>query len=110
LRKRKAKVTKDPDADKFTISMPLLPEQVPFEGPWLARIPFLKMEDWDLVGYTKFPHLAIDKYMWRVYYEEIGVTMLEMEEWVCSVEQLRFLNLLWVPHYHLTPINMICVR
>ena len=33
-----------------------------------------------------------------------------MEEWVCFVEKLALLNLLWVPHYHHTHINTICVR
>jgi len=73
-------------------------------------IQLLKMEDWDLVDHTKFPHLGMEKYMRRVYYEETGVTALEMEEWVCGVEKLGFLNLLCVPHYHRTPTNKICVR
>jgi len=109
LRKGKAKITKDPDSEKFTISTPLLPEHVPFEGPRHARIPLLKMEDWDLEDRTNFPNLVIDNFMKHVHYEETGVTVLEMEEWVCDVEQSRFLNLLWVPHYHRTPINTICV-
>lgn len=77
-RKGKEKVTKDPDTNKFTVSTPLLPEQVPFGGPQLAWIPLLKMEDWDLADHAKFPYLATDKYMWKVYYEEMGVTTLEM--------------------------------
>jgi len=79
--------------------MPLLLEQVPFEGPQFARIPFLKMEDWDLADYAKFQHLATNKYMWKVYYKEIGVIALETEEWVCGVKQSGFLNLLCMPHY-----------
>lgn len=67
------------------------------------------MEDWDLADHGKFPHLAMDKYMRRVYYEEIGVTTLETDEWVWGGEQSWLVNLLWVPHYHHTPINMICV-
>jgi len=106
----KAQVMKDSDTKNFTVSTPMLPKQVPFEVPRLARIPLLKMEDWDLVDHAKFPHLAMDKYMWKVYYEETGVTTLETREWVRSVEQLGLLNLLWVPHDHRTPINMICVH
>jgi len=34
--KGKTKVMKDPDSEKFTISIPMLLEQVPFEGPKLA--------------------------------------------------------------------------
>ena len=37
-RKGKTKVTKDPYFDKFIISMPLLLEQVPFEGSLFAQI------------------------------------------------------------------------
>lgn len=43
--KGKAKVTKDPDTGKYTMSTPLFPEKVVFEGLRLARIPLLKMEN-----------------------------------------------------------------
>lgn len=33
LQKGKAKVMKDPDSENFIISMPLLAEQVTFQGP-----------------------------------------------------------------------------
>ena len=104
------KVTKDLDSEKFTISTPLLSEQVRFEGPQLTRIPLLKMEDWELADNARFSHLEMDKYRRRVYYAESGVTTLEMEEWAYEVEHLGLINLLWVPHYHRTPINTICVR
>ena len=45
--KGRTKVTKDPDSRKFVLSTPLLLEQVEFEGPRLARISVLKMEDSD---------------------------------------------------------------
>jgi len=45
LWKGKAKVSKDPKSERFVLSMPLLPEQVPFEGLWLTWIPLLKIED-----------------------------------------------------------------
>lgn len=60
------------------------------------------MEDWDLADHAKFPHLAIEKYMRRVYYAESGVTVLEIEEWFGGVEHSIFLNLLWV-HITTTP-------
>jgi len=41
---------------------------------------------------------------------ESGVTALETVEWICGVENSGLLNILWVPHYHRTPINTICVR
>ena len=59
--KGKVKVTKDPNSKKFTISTPLLPEKVPFEHPWLMRIPLLKIEDWDFIDHARFQHLAIHK-------------------------------------------------
>ena len=68
------------------------------------------MEDWELTNHTKFPHFMMEKYMWKVYYEEIGVTTLETKEWVYGVKQSRLLNLLLVPHYHHTPVNTICVH
>jgi len=53
-RKLIAKVTKDPDSSKYKVFMPLLLEEVPIEGNLLARVPFLKMEDWDLGNHAKF--------------------------------------------------------
>lgn len=67
--KGKVKVMKDWDTEKFTVSMPLLPEQVPFEGTRLARILLLKMKGYDLAYHTKFPHLVIEKYMQKFCYE-----------------------------------------
>lgn len=46
-RKPIAKVTKDPDSLKFKVFMPLLPTKAPIVGDLLARVPFLKMEEWD---------------------------------------------------------------
>jgi len=40
--KGKVKVTKDLDAEKFLIHMPLLPESITFDGSHLAWIPHLK--------------------------------------------------------------------
>lgn len=35
---------------------------------------------------------------------------MKTEEWAHDVEQSRLLNLLWVPHYHCTPINATCIH
>lgn len=43
--KGKVKVTKDPNAKKFFIHIPLLPESITFKGPYLVQFPHLKMED-----------------------------------------------------------------
>lgn len=57
-----------------------------------------------------FPHLAIQKFKKQLYYEGMGVTTLEIEEWACGVEKSRLRNLIWVPHYHHTPINTTCIH
>lgn len=54
---------------KFMVPTPLLPEEVIFKGALLAHIPILKMEDWDLIDHEKFPHLATNKYMMKIYYQ-----------------------------------------
>lgn len=110
LHKGKTKVTKDLDFDKFVISTPLFPEQVPFEGLCLMQIPMLKMEYWDLMDHEWFPHLATTNYMKHVYYPDSGVTELEIVEWICKVENYGLLSLLWVPNYHRTTIITTCVR
>ena len=97
LHKGKLKVPKDLDVGKFLLNTPLLPENITFEGSHLARIPHLKLEDWDLVDHERFPHLEIDNYMKRIFYKESGVTTLEPMEWIRRVNQSRLLNLLWVP-------------
>lgn len=39
-----------------------------------------------------------------------GVVELEMHKWLQGVEKVGLLNLLWVPHYHHTPINIFVIR
>lgn len=63
------KVPKDPDAGKFLLNTPLLLENITFEGLCSARILHLKLEHWDLVDYERFPHLAIENYLERVFYK-----------------------------------------
>lgn len=48
LRKGKAKVLKYIDERKTPLQTPLLPDEIVFEGPRLAQVPLLKLEDWDL--------------------------------------------------------------
>jgi len=104
------KVTKDPDAAKFLINTPLLPEGITFEGPGLAWIAYLKMEDWDLDDHERFPHLTMDNEMKQVYYKESGVTTLKPVEWIRGVNQSGLLNLLWVSHYHRSNINIVYIK
>ena len=44
-----------PKEGKFSTYTPLLPEEVPFEGEVLGKIPQLKMEDWDFNERSKYP-------------------------------------------------------
>jgi len=106
LHKGKVKFTKDLDSVKFLINTPLLPKSITLEGLRLARIPHLKMEVLGLANHERFPHLAMENYMKRVYYKESSVILLEPVEWICGVNQSGLLNLLWVPHYHQSNINI----
>lgn len=58
LRKGKTKVPKDIDESKAALHIPLLPDEIIFEGPRLGWVPLLKLEDWDLANTKKFPHLV----------------------------------------------------
>ena len=49
--KGKVKVPEDPDTRQFSLNTPLLLENITFEGPRLARILHLKLEDCDLVDH-----------------------------------------------------------
>ena len=57
-RKPVVKITKDLEKVKSHINTSLLPEKLPFEGEMFAKLPMLKLEDWDLANCVKFPLLA----------------------------------------------------
>lgn len=107
---RKVKVPKDLYVGQFLLNTPLLLENLTFEGPCLVWIPHLKLEDWDLVDYERFPHLAIENYMKRVFYKELSVIALEPMEWIRRVNQSGLLDLLWVPNYHYSNINLVVIK
>ena len=58
--KGKAKVLKDIDERKTPLQTPLFSYEIVLEGPCLARVPLLKLEDWDLDNHEKFPHLVTE--------------------------------------------------
>ena len=62
------------------------------------------------MDHKRFPHLATNNYMKRVFYKESSVIALEPVEWIHRVNQSGLLNLLWVPHYHRSNINIICIK
>ena len=76
-RKGKVKVPKDLDAGQFLLNTPLLPENLTFEGPHLALISHLKLEDWDLADHEKFPHLTTEQLMRHIIDTNKGMTALE---------------------------------
>lgn len=106
----KVKVLKDLDEGQFLLNTPLLPENITFQGSRLVCIPHLKLEYWDLGDIEWFPQLAIDTFVKQFFYKEFGVTMLELVEWIRGVNKAGLLNLLWVPHYHHTPISVIVIN
>lgn len=103
-------IMKDPDEGKFMLNKPMLLKKIMFEGSRMARVPLLKLEDWDLVDTEWFPHLATNNFMQRVFYRDSDVTALELVKWICGIEKAGFLNLLWVPHYHYAPVIMIAIK
>ena len=58
--KPKSKVPKDIDEIKNPLQTPLLPNEITFDGPRLAQVPMLELEDWDLADHEKFSHLSIE--------------------------------------------------
>lgn len=58
--KGKTKVLKDIDESKVTLHMPLLPDEIVFEGPLLGQVLLLKLEYWDLANTEKFSYLEIE--------------------------------------------------
>lgn len=51
-----SKVIRDLDFIKFKVFTPFLPNEVLVEGELLAKVPQLRMEDWDLNDQRKYPH------------------------------------------------------
>lgn len=64
------------------------------EGALLGHILTLKLEDWDLGDHEKFPQLAPNKYLSKIYYEETRVTILEPMKWAAGVENVSLLNMI----------------
>lgn len=78
------------------VSAPLLLEKVVLEGILLGHIPSLKLKDWDVVDHGKFPQLAPNKSLVKIYYAETNVMQLELMKWVMGVEKAGLLNMLWI--------------
>jgi len=106
--KGKTKVPKELDKTKSSHETLLLPDDIMFEGTHLGHVPNMKFEDWDLADHEKFPHLEAKNLMKK---NTMGVvTTLEPWKWLCGVEMVGLLNLLWVPHFHHVPINIFIIK
>jgi len=110
LCKGKTKVPKDIDERKVPLQIPLLPDEIVFEGPCLGQVPLLKLEDLDLADHEKFPHLVTKQLMRRIIDTTTGMTTLELWRWLRGVDKAGLLNMLWVPHYNRTPIIVLVIK
>ena len=68
----------------------------------------MKFEYWDLVDSEKFPHLETESLM--KHNMEGPVITLQPRKWLCSVEKVGLLHLLWIPHFHHVPIAIFIIR
>lgn len=109
-RKGKAKVPKDLDENKCSLQTLLLPDNIMFECTHLGRVLSLKFKYWDLAEHEKFPHLESRNLMKPKKNTVAGVTELELRKWLRGVEKVGLLNLLWVSHFHRTPITIFVTR
>lgn len=74
----------------------------------MVQVPTMKFEDWDSADREKFPHLESGNLM-KQNTTSVVIT-LEPQKWLRGVEKARLLNLLWVPHFHHTPITIFVIR
>lgn len=109
-RKPNIKIPKDIDESKNPLQTPLLLDKIIFDSSHLARMPLLKLEDWDLADHEKFPHLATKQVMCRIIDTNTGITALELRRWLKGVEKAGFLNLLWVLHYNRTLVTFLVIK
>jgi len=105
----KEKVPKDLYESKSSLQTPLLPEDIIFERVHLGWVPSLMFEDQDLADNEKFPHLATAQLMKPEKNTMARVIDLEPHKWLREVEEAGLLNLLWVAHYHRTPITIVFI-
>jgi len=68
----------------------------------------MKIEDWDLAGTTKFPHLVTNELMEQS--AKGMVMMLQPKEWLRKVEKVGLLYLLATPHFLWPPITILVIR
>ena len=89
--------------------MSLILEDVLVEGDMFAKIPLLKMEDWDLADQEKFPELSPSMYLENIPYDD-GMVRVEPKSWALGLQKSRLLNLLHIPHFGCSTINDICLH
>lgn len=105
--KGKVKVPKDIDERKTPFQTPLVPHKIIFEGPRLARVSLLKLNDSDLTNHEKFSHLETEQQMHYIIDTTTEMTALELLRWLRGVDKAGLLNLLWVSHYNRTSVTVL---
>lgn len=110
LQKGKSKVPKDINERNSSQQTPILPDDIIFKGVHLGRVPVLKFEDCNLVDHKKFPHLETTQLMHQKKDAPTRITKFEPRKWLRGVEREGLLNLLWVPHYHHSPVTIFVIR
>jgi len=108
--KGKVKVSKDLDERKRSLQTSLLLDDIIFEGMHLRRVPSLKFEDLDLANHDKLAYLVTKHLMNPKKHTKARVIELEPHKWLHGVENAGLLNLLWVSHYHRTPVTILFIR
>ena len=106
----KTKVSRDINESKTPLQTPLLLAKIVFDRLCLARVPLLKLEDWDLADNEKFPHLATKQLMHCIIDTNSAMTALELWRWLRGVDKAGLLNLIWVPHYNRTLVTVFFIK
>lgn len=65
------------------------------------------MEGLDLIDHSKCPQFEPIQYLKSVYYEEAGVTRVELMKWATRIEHVSLLHMLYVLHFGHSIINTI---
>lgn len=106
----KTKVPKDINESKVTLHIPLMPDEIVFEGRNLGWVLLLKLEDQDLADTEKFLHLVREQIRHHIVHTTTRMNTLELQKWLRGVDKAGLLNLLWVSHYNHTPIIVLVIK
>lgn len=108
LRRPSMHMPKTVDVVRYYISMPLIPQVIPFIEDVFGNISLVKFDDYDLENEETFLDLALEYYLDRVLYDD--VVKVEPMLWARGLSNAGILNLLNIPHFGRYNITTICVR